>query len=279
MERIPKRLLARWFIEKANIAPKSLWRWNIVLSILFAVQGAAILLFSTPYHVAITMMFQTRDSLQSQLSGHFVAALASQPVIVLNLSYLVAGYLFVAALAHLVAVAVWRPGYDAALRKGVNPIRWIEYAATAALILMILTMLIGLHDLVILLLIGTLAAVTPLCAWTIEARNPVSRRQARPQWLNAVAGCITGLVPWVTIALSLAVTNIYGSGAAVPRFLYWTCLVVLGLFVAFGVNLYLLYTKRARWAVYAYGERWYMILGVVLKTYLAWQIFVGVLRP
>src|SRR6185437_109831 len=125
---VPRRLLARWFTEKATVVPASLRRWNIVLAVLFSVQGGAILLFSAPYYVPVTLSYLTRDSLQSQLTGHLVTSMGSEQIVVLNLAYLVAFFLFVAALAHLLPATVWRSRYEAELRKGVYAIRWVEYA-------------------------------------------------------------------------------------------------------------------------------------------------------
>jgi len=34
-----------------------------------------------------------------------------------------------------------------------------------------------------------------------------------------------------------------------------------------------------KWKDYLYGERMYIILSLVAKTALAWQVFVGTLRP
>jgi hypothetical protein len=39
------------------------------------------------------------------------------------------------------------------------------------------------------------------------------------------------------------------------------------------------YRKVGRWKDYIYGERAYMILSLVAKSLLAWQIFSGTLRP
>ena len=274
-----KRLLARWFIEKAAVAPASLRRWNIALAVFFAVQGGAVLLFSVPYHVPVTLFYLTRDSLQSQLTGHLVTAMGSEQVVVLNLAYLVALFLFVAALAHLLAATVWRARYETALRKGVYALRWVEYAIASAAILVTLALSVGVHDLVTLLLIAGLAAVAPLCCWVMEAQYPLTGRKVAPRWLSAMIGANAGLLAWLALAVSLAATNIFGAGQAVPHFLYWTCPVALLLFAAFGGNLYLLYARRGRWAMYAYGERWYMLLSVLVKTYLAWQIFASVLHP
>jgi hypothetical protein len=39
------------------------------------------------------------------------------------------------------------------------------------------------------------------------------------------------------------------------------------------------YKKVGPWRDYLYGERFYVILSLVAKTALAWQVFAGTLRP
>ena len=43
--------------------------------------------------------------------------------------------------------------------------------------------------------------------------------------------------------------------------------------------MYLQYKKTGPWKDYIYGERIYMILSLVAKSALAWQVFAGTLRP
>jgi hypothetical protein len=39
------------------------------------------------------------------------------------------------------------------------------------------------------------------------------------------------------------------------------------------------YKKKGKWADYLYGEKAYMVLSLVAKSALAWQVFAGTLRP
>jgi len=39
------------------------------------------------------------------------------------------------------------------------------------------------------------------------------------------------------------------------------------------------YAKKGKFADYLYGERGYMIMSLVAKTLLAWQVWSGTLRP
>ncbi|NLD25597.1 heliorhodopsin HeR, partial [Candidatus Dojkabacteria bacterium] len=50
-------------------------------------------------------------------------------------------------------------------------------------------------------------------------------------------------------------------------------------FNSFAINMFLQYKKIGAWKNYLYGERAYIILSLVAKTLLAWQVFGGTLRP
>ena len=119
-----------------------------------------------------------------------------------------------------------------------------------------------------------------LFGWLQERMNPPERASTTmlPFWF----GCIVGAAPWVAITL-----NIIGS-ETVPGFVYG---IFISLFVFFsnpidakllnkaqvevspaipGMNL-AAYGDR----VYVYGEKAYLVLSLVAKSALAWQIFAG----
>ena len=45
------------------------------------------------------------------------------------------------------------------------------------------------------------------------------------------------------------------------------------------ITMILQYKKVGRWRDYLYGEKTYMILSLVAKSLLAWQVWSGPLRP
>ena len=47
------------------------------------------------------------------------------------------------------------------------------------------------------------------------------------------------------------------------------------LFFSFGLNQWLQYRGVGRWTDYGYGEKVYLVLSLVAKSLLAWQIFGG----
>ncbi|MGZ4105208.1 MAG: heliorhodopsin HeR, partial [Actinomycetota bacterium] len=64
-----------------------------------------------------------------------------------------------------------------------------------------------------------------------------------------------------------------------PAFVYWIFVSIFVFFNIFAVNQLLQYKGAGRWRDYLYGERAYMILSLVAKSLLAWQVFAGTLRP
>ena len=68
--------------------------------------------------------------------------------------------------------------------------------------------------------------------------------------------------------------NVAGS-ETVPGFVYGIVVVQAVLFFSFGLNQWLQYRGVGRWADYAYGEKAYLVLSLVAKSLLAWQIFAG----
>jgi predicted metal-binding membrane protein len=69
------------------------------------------------------------------------------------------------------------------------------------------------------------------------------------------------------------------SGSAAPTFVYWIFLSIFIFFDSFALNMVLQYKKVGKWRDYLYGERAYIILSLVAKSLLAWQVFGGTLRP
>jgi hypothetical protein len=82
-------------------------------------------------------------------------------------------------------------------------------------------------------------------------------------------GTLVGVAPWVAI-----VTNVAGA-ETVPGFVYGIVVAQFLLFFSFGVNQWLQYREVGPWRDYAFGEKTYLVLSLVAKSLLAWQIFGG----
>ncbi|PIZ46567.1 hypothetical protein COY32_03065, partial [candidate division WWE3 bacterium CG_4_10_14_0_2_um_filter_41_14] len=65
----------------------------------------------------------------------------------------------------------------------------------------------------------------------------------------------------------------------IPTFVYWIYVSIFLFFNSFAVNMILQYKKIGKWSDYLYGEKAYIVLSLVAKSLLAWQVFAGTLRP
>ena len=87
-----------------------------------------------------------------------------------------------------------------------------------------------------------------------------------------------GIVPWVVIGIYLGGATLAASGS-IPSFVYGIYASIAFFFNIFAVNMILQYKQVGKWKDYLYGEKMYIVLSLVAKTLLAWQVFFGTLRP
>ncbi|MEM6998130.1 MAG: heliorhodopsin HeR, partial [Patescibacteria group bacterium] len=83
--------------------------------------------------------------------------------------------------------------------------------------------------------------------------------------------------PWIIIGLYFLANWLYASGNP-PTFVYFIYISIFLFFNCFAINMWLQYRRTGRWADYLYGEKVYMVLSLVAKSALAWQVFAGTLR-
>jgi hypothetical protein len=100
----------------------------------------------------------------------------------------------------------------------------------------------------------------------------------KTNWTSYYIGCLAGLVPWLVIGIYFAGAS-QASAGSIPDFVLYIYISIAISFNVFAINMILQYKKVGRWKDYLYGERFYIILSLVAKTILAWQVFAGTLRP
>ena len=252
----------------------SLQGWNKYLAALFAVQGVVILILSANRSYPVTTSYLGVDTMQSQAQGAQVLATGTQHLFDVNLAVLVAAFFFIAAITHVLQLTKLRPEYERDMKRGINRIRWIEYALCAGIMMVLIGMLVGVQDLSTLLLLFGATAGMSLLGLVMEVVNQGARKV---NWWSYIVGIFVGALPWIVVAVYLLSGGLYGTAA--PVFVYWVVGVMLLVFAAFGVNMYLLYHKAGSWKDYTYGERIFMLLSLVAKTALAWLVFAGSLHP
>lgn len=250
-------------------------KWNIGLAALHALQGFAVLILSKSATLPVDTHFLTEDKLASKATGQIVLSPAVRHLFDINLAYLVVAFFFMSAIAHLVIGTIYRTKYEEGLKKGINKARWIEYAFSASTMMVAIAMLTGVYDFSLLAAVFGLTAIMNLMGLVMEVHNQTT---SKTNWLSYIIGCISGILPWMVVAVYLKGAMVYGSGN-IPTFVYWIFGSMFVLFSTFAVNMFLQYKKKGKWADYLYGEKMYMILSLVAKSALAWQVFAGTLRP
>lgn len=262
------------FKSKQSLNLEKLNKWNIALAVIHLVQGVAIIVLSQASLIPITTSYLTIDPMLSQGDSPVLVA-ATRTITEVNLAYLVAAFFFMSAIAHLVVATVYRKRYEKDLKNGINKVRWIEYGFSASTMMVAIALLSGVFDLSTLILIFVLDFIMNMMGLAMELWNQKSKKT---NWFSYVIGCIAGIVPWLVFAIYIIGANVYGDGN-IPTFVYWIYASIFIFFNSFAVNMYLQYQKKGKWADYLYGEQVYMILSLVAKSALAWQVFAGTLRP
>lgn len=267
--------LLQFFTKKQNIKLENLHKWNRNLAVIHFAQGLIILLISKGVSWPITTSYLTVDSIATKVAGKPVLSPAVHTLFNVNLAYLVVAFFFMSALAHTIIATKYRQTYESDLKKGINKLRWIEYGFSASTMMVAIGLLSGIYDLSSIIMIFTLVLLMNLMGLAMEVQNSGAKKV---NWFTYILGCIAGIVPWIVFAIYTIGATVYGS-EGVPTFVYFIYGSIFIFFNSFAINMYLQYTKKGKWADYLYGERVYMILSLVAKSVLAWQVFFGTLRP
>jgi len=244
--------------------------FNGVMAVLHFTQGLLMLLLSNDFSLPVSTSYLDYDSFQNSVAATPVEIAA------LKIGPLVAGFLFISAFAHLLLVLpVINKWYNDNLKKELNYLRWFEYAFSSSLMIVVIGMLSGMYDLSSLILVFTLNAMMILFGLLMEMHNQTTKKT---NWTAYIFGCIAGIVPWIVIAMYFyGALNNYSD--SVPNFVYGILVSLFLFFNVFAINMFLQYKKIGPWKNYIFGERMYIILSLLAKSALAWQVFSGTLRP
>lgn len=255
---------------------RSLFRWNLVLAGLHFAQFVAMLALSlgvaTVVATPIVSSYLQFDPVNRALVP------AQRVLFELPIGPAVALFFLMSAIAHAVVAGPARAWYERSLARGQNPARWIEYAFSSSVMIVVIATLVGVREIGTLIAIFGVNAAMNLFGWSMEAANE-GRDRSQVQWLHYVFGVIAGITPWLVIFISLATAATTTDATAIPGFVI---AIFVSLFISFNIfafNMVLQYRGVGRWSDYLYGERVYMLLSLVAKSLLAWQVWAGTLRP
>jgi hypothetical protein len=244
-------------------------RFNLGMGFLHLVQGIFMIAVSNDTTYPIYTNFLNFDIATRSLKPN------AELVYELPFGIAVAFFLLISAVAHFYLATIGYPRYVKNLKKGMNPIRFYEYALSSSLMIVLIGMLIGIWDLGAIILIFAVNATMNLFGNMMELHN---QNTEKTDWTAFIYGCIAGIVPWIVIMLYF-VGAVNSGEAKPPPFVYTIVPTLFVFFNIFAINMVLQYKKVGPWKDYLFGERVYIILSLSAKTVLAWLIWTGTLAP
>jgi hypothetical protein len=261
--------MANYSAIPEDVKFRKLKNFNGIMGFFHLVQAIIMLALSNNFSLPITNSYLKFDPIALKLG------LVTDTLFNLRIGPMVALFLLFSAVAHIILAYVANPWYVKNLKNGINYARWYEYAFSSSVMIIIIAMLVGVYDIGTLLMMFALNASMNFFGLMMEVHN---QNKQKTNWTAYIFGCIDGIFPWIVIAVFFAGSAAAAKGA-IPDFVTWIYVSIFVFFNLFAINMALQYKKVGPWKDYLYGERMYVILSLVAKSALAWQVFAGTLRP
>jgi hypothetical protein len=245
-------------------------RWfNLAMGALHAVSGTAMIALGNDFSLDASTL-NLNGPPGTPLSEGALSAAFGVP-----LAPATAAFLYLSAFFHfLIASPLAFEGYRRELASQRNRFRWVEYAISSTLMIILIALVTGLTDVAALIGIAGANVAMILFGWIMEVVNqPGERVWWTPFWF----GCIAGATPWVALVAYLGFNLSQEGSEGPPAFVYGILVSLFVLFNIFALNQWLQYRKVGRWRDYLFGEAIYIVLSLTAKTVLAWQIFANTL--
>ena len=249
-------------------------RWNAVLAVLHGAQFLAMLAISrTEVHFTTAITY-----IVPRVEGGTFAGLDTRSLQIVDvpLAWLVASFFLMSATAHFLLRWPLRRQYEGWLARGMNPARWVEYAFSSTVMILAIAQLSFINEFSAVVAIAGCNVAMNLFGWSMEAAN---EGRAHPDWKHFIFGSIVGIVPWIAIGGSLVAYSLQAVARPIPGFVWAIYGSLFVYFNVFAITMVLQYARVGRWRDYLTGEKTYMLMSLIAKSLLAWQVWSGTLRP
>ncbi len=244
---------------------RNLRTWNIVVGFAHLVQGVIIVALSSDFSLPVTASYMTGPP----------GAPLGAPVVLIDmpLAWGVALFFFLSAFFHfLVSIPPIFTRYSRGLAAGHNYYRWAEYSISSSIMIVLIAQVTGIDNAAALMAIFGVNASMILFGW-------VQEKYVKPgsgDMLPFAFGSFAGIVPWIILVVYLIAPN-SGRTEDPPAFVIGIVITIFLLFNCFAIVQWLQYKKKP--IDYIKGEKAYIVLSLVAKSLLAWQIFANTLIP
>jgi hypothetical protein len=244
---------------------------HLISAGLFALLAVAAGYFIKDTTFGLWLNHLTNDDLASRTTTVFAPAVRG--VYDLNLRWATVGLLAISAILPLLWATRWRRQYQVNLDAEAMPQRWVDLAITSAIMVEIIALLSGYHDIMTLKLVGGLVAITCLLGWLADKQN---RKADRVDWSAYAISLVTGVLPWLLIAVTAVTTYIFGIVRS-PWYVYALYATTLLGFGAIAWNQRQHYRRANQWK-YEVVERNYVLLNLFVKAAFALILIAGLRR-
>jgi hypothetical protein len=245
----------------------SLRRFNLIAGVVHLLQMAAVLALSTDFSLPVTATYMAGPP----------GTVYSEPIIVFEtpLALMVALFLGLSAVAHFIVASPQFFGrYGKGLEEKRNYFRWVEYSISSSVMIVLIAQITGIADVTALIAIFGVNASMILFGWLQEKYE----QPGNGGWVPFIFGCIAGIVPWLAVLVYVLSPGGPPETSA-PGFVIGIIVTIFVLFNSFAWVQYKQYKAQGKWSNYLHGERIYIVLSLVAKSLLAWQIFANTLIP
>jgi len=261
---------------KSSIRPEYLTHFNKIMSLIHGIQGILMIILGTilEFNRDLYSFYFNYDGL-SQIPPipPYV-----DPQVVYSFTALgatVGTFLLMSSLAHFLLAWPLNKQYIANMQKNRNPLRFIEYAFSSSLMIVLIGIFFTIVDIWTLFAIFASNFLMNMWGLVMERINPEGNNDPKKvDWWPFIFGCVSGIIPWIIIT-----GYFVGTSGTPPDFVYAIYIIEFALFNCFAIVMVAYYKKWGKFKDYAYGERTYQILSIVAKTLLAWLVFAGVFQP
>jgi Heliorhodopsin len=247
--------------------------FNLVAGVLHLIQAVVVFVLTNERSLPVTGAFGNGPP------GQPLGPLVLEKIFSYRIGYAVFTFLVLSAGFHFLVASPWGfPRYQRELARTRNRFRWVEYSLSSSVMVVLIAGVVGITDIAALVAIAGVNASMIFFGWLMETTNEPG---PRANWAPFRFGSFAGVVPWIAIVIYTvgASTSTVGNGDGVPGFVYGIFVSLFLFFNSFALTQFLQYRAKGKWADYLRGERGYIILSLLAKSALAWQIFANVLLP
>jgi hypothetical protein len=241
---------------------KNLRTWNLVVGLILAVQAVLMAVLTNSFSLPVTATF---------MEGPPGSVATLHHIWNIQTGWGVFAFMAISAAALLLIASPWGfPWYKRNLLKNRNYGRWIEYFFSSSIMIVLISQICGISDIAALLAIFGINASMILFGGLQEKYE----KPGKPNWMPFWFGSFAGIIPWIAILIYVIAP---GVSASPPGFVYGIIVSLFVFFNCFAINMVLQYKQVGRWKDYLYGEKVYIVLSLVAKALLAWQVFANIL--